>query len=141
MPEAAPRPAAALPSGLRDRRIHVVEDEYIMAQDLRYELEDAGAEVLGPVPSVTGALTLLAREAPPDAAILDVNLGGEMVYPLADILRQRGIPFMFATGLRPAGPAARICHGAPLRKALHRAGLPQGPVRLTDRHRPSVSPA
>ena len=98
MPEAAPLPAAALPSGLRDRRILVVEDEYIMAQDLRYELEDAGAEVLGPVPSVTGALTLLAREAPPDAAILDVNLGGEMVYPLADILRQRGIPFMFATG-------------------------------------------
>ncbi len=87
-----------LASAVRGRRILVVEDEYVLAQDLRLELEDAGAEVLGPAPSVAEALALLAREAPPDAAILDVNLGGELVFPVAEALRERGVPFMFATG-------------------------------------------
>ena len=91
------RSRPALPT-LRDRRILVVEDEYMVAEDLRIELEEMGAEVLGPVPSVAGALALLARGARPDAAILDVNLGGEMVFPLAEALRERGVPFMFATG-------------------------------------------
>ena len=50
------------------------------------------------MPSVADALDLLAAGAPPDAAILDVNLGGEMVFPLAEALRDRGVPFMFATG-------------------------------------------
>lgn len=70
----------------------------MVAEDLRIELEEAGAKVLGPVPSVARALALLAREAAPDAAVLDVNLGGQMVFPLAEVLRERGIPFMFATG-------------------------------------------
>jgi len=91
------RPRPSLPS-VRGRRILVVEDEYMVAEDLRIELEDMGAEVLGPVPSLAGALALLATGALPDAAILDVNLGGEMVFPLAEALRERGVPFMFATG-------------------------------------------
>ncbi|HVG48881.1 MAG TPA: response regulator [Rubellimicrobium sp.] len=104
MPEPVPlrRPAPtsepAAPAAPRHRRVLVVEDEYLLAEDLRRGLEDAGAEVLGPVPSVADALALLATEAPPDAAILDVNLGGEMVFPVADVLRERGVPFMFATG-------------------------------------------
>lgn len=83
-------------------RILVVEDEYIMAADLKDELTDLGAEVLGPVPSLERAFELLdahaAQEAEPHAAILDVNLGGEMSFPLADALRERGVPFLFATG-------------------------------------------
>jgi CheY-like chemotaxis protein len=104
MPEPVPlrRPAPtsepAAPAALRHRRVLVVEDEYVMAQDLRQELEDAGAVVLGPVPTVADALDLLAYEAEPDAALLDVSLGGEMVFPVADVLRERGVPFMFATG-------------------------------------------
>jgi CheY-like chemotaxis protein len=80
------------------RRILVVEDEYVQAENLQQELEDLGAEVLGPVPSVAAALALLAGGTPVDAAILDVSLGGEMVFPVAEALQARSIPFMFATG-------------------------------------------
>lgn len=54
--------------------------------------------MLGPVPSVRLALALLADAALLDAAILDVSLGGEMVFPVAEALRERGVPFVFATG-------------------------------------------
>ena len=91
-----PDPFSASP--LRDRRILVVEDEYMMADDLQYELEKAGAEVIGPVPSVADALRLLATEEVIDGAILDVNLRGEKAYPVADVLRERAIPFVLATG-------------------------------------------
>ena len=85
-------------SALRGRRILVVEDEYMMAEDLRRDLEKVGAEVVGPVPSVADALRLLAREDGLDGAVLDVNLRGEKAYPVADALRERGVPFVLATG-------------------------------------------
>jgi CheY-like chemotaxis protein len=85
-------------SSLRGRRVLVVEDEYLLAEDLREGLEGQGAEVLGPVPIVAEALALLRQGPAPDFAILDINLQGEMVYPVADLLRAQGIPFLFATG-------------------------------------------
>ena len=91
-------PDALLASALRGRRILVVEDEYMMADDLQYDLEQAGAQVIGPVPSVADALRLLATQEAIDGAILDVNLRGEKAYPVADVLRERGIPFVLATG-------------------------------------------
>jgi CheY-like chemotaxis protein len=90
-------PLPAIQSALRGRRILVVEDDYLFADDLSHELRADGVEILGPVASIEGALDVLDRESPPDFAILDVNLGGEMVYPLADLLRARGIPYLFAT--------------------------------------------
>lgn len=86
------------PASLRDRRIVVVEDEYILAEDLRAELESQGADVLGLVASVADALELLGQGPPADMAILDINLLGEMVYPLANALRERGVPLLSATG-------------------------------------------
>ena len=82
---------------LHGHRILVVEDDYFVADDLRRELEGHGAKVLGPAPSLADALDLLAREDRPDSALLDVKLADELVYPLADVLRGRGIPFVFAT--------------------------------------------
>jgi CheY-like chemotaxis protein len=89
--------APALPS-LQGRRILVVEDELLLFDEMREELEAQGAKVLGPAPNVSAALQLLSTDAPPDVAILDINLGGQMVYPVADALQHRGIPFVFATG-------------------------------------------
>jgi CheY-like chemotaxis protein len=83
---------------LRDRIILVVEDEYMLADELRCEIGDAGATVLGPVGTVADALALAKREARIDGAVLDVNLRGEMAFPVADLLIQRGVPFIFTTG-------------------------------------------
>ena len=83
---------------LQGRRILVVEDEYFLAADVRDALSEAGAEVLGPVPSVGEATALIAQEGHIDAAVLDINLRGDLVFPVADALRARGVPFAFATG-------------------------------------------
>ncbi|MGC2779371.1 MAG: response regulator [Bradyrhizobium sp.] len=83
---------------LRDRHILIVEDEYMLADELRCEFGDAGATVVGPVGTVADALALARREARIDGAVLDVNLRGEMAFPLADLLIERGVPFVFTTG-------------------------------------------
>ena len=83
---------------LTGRRILVVEDEYFLADELDRAVEAAGAVVIGPVPSVEAALDLLVGEEAPDAAVLDVNLGGALAYPVADALLERGVPFVFTTG-------------------------------------------
>ena len=88
---------------LRGRTILVVEDEYVVAFHLSALLQDEGAAVVGPAANVAGALDLLARTPELDGALLDVNLGGEPVYPVADALRARGIPFVFATGYGQKG--------------------------------------
>jgi CheY-like chemotaxis protein len=88
-----------MPEGtLAECRILVVEDEFMLADDLRNELERAGAVVLGPVPDFKGALALLAGQAHLDGAVLDINLGGETSYPVADELLRREVPFLFTTG-------------------------------------------
>lgn len=86
------------PSPLHDKRILIVEDEYFLAEELEGDLTRAGAVTLESVPSVPQALALLDADPAIDAVVLDVNLGGEMSYPVADALMARGIPFVFATG-------------------------------------------
>jgi CheY-like chemotaxis protein len=83
-------------------RVLVVEDEIFIALFLEDLLRDLGCEVIGPASQVSEALALAAAEEP-RAAVLDVNLGRERVYPVADALRQWGIPFVFVTGYGPAG--------------------------------------
>jgi CheY-like chemotaxis protein len=83
---------------LRNRRVLVVEDEYMLARDLCGELEQAGAVVVGPTPNIEGALALIASERRIDVAALDVNLRGELAFPVADALSARGVPFVFVTG-------------------------------------------
>jgi CheY-like chemotaxis protein len=78
-------------------RVLVVEDDWFVADDLQAELSRCGAEVLGPVPSVAEALDLLVHGVRPTAALLDVRLGDEEVYPLADLLRRLEVPIVFAT--------------------------------------------
>lgn len=86
-------------SRLEGLRILVVEDEYLIAIELAEWLQDAGAQVIGPVGTVHQALSLTTdHEGKLDAATLDINLGGTRVFPVADALRATGIPFVFCTG-------------------------------------------
>ena len=85
----------------KDRRVLVVEDEYFLADETRRTLENLGALVVGPVTHVEDALRLLAS-GEIDAAILDVHLDGEFVFPVAEKLEQNGIPYIFATSYDPS---------------------------------------
>ncbi len=85
------------PVSLAGRRILVVEDAPIIAEATAAQVRAAGAAVVGPFLSLGEAMASV-DEGNPDAALLDVNLGDEMVFPLADRLAALGVPFAFATG-------------------------------------------
>ena len=91
-------PAPRWRDGLAGRRILLVEDELMLALEVQMTLEDEGALVIGPVDDLARGLALLDREAAFDAAILDIDLHGEDVFPLAERLHARGVPFLFHTG-------------------------------------------
>jgi DNA-binding response OmpR family regulator len=82
---------------LRGLRIMVVEDEFLVAMLIEEILESAGCVVSGPIPRLAEALDAARREAC-DAAVLDINLAGERIFPVADELSRRNIPFLFVTG-------------------------------------------
>ena len=78
-------------------RVLLVEDQMIVAMQIEDMLRAAGCEVVGPVGTLQAAIALAHKEAL-DAAVLDVNLDGDKVYPAAEELQARGIPFILATG-------------------------------------------
>ena len=82
---------------LANRTILVVEDEMLVLMNIEIALEDLGCSRILAAASVAEGLALLEVH-PFDAALLDVNLGGEKSFPVADALIERGIPFAFATG-------------------------------------------
>lgn len=84
-------------ANLTGKRLLIVEDEYFIASDLKRALEAHGITVVGPVGRVADALALIERERI-DVAMLDVNLGNAMCFPIAERLRTCGVPFLFLTG-------------------------------------------
>jgi CheY-like chemotaxis protein len=94
-------------SPISQKRVLVVEDEYLVAMDMSAYLEAAGAQVVGPASNVSAALEAV-EHTELDGAILDVNLRGEMAYPVADALAARGIPFVFTTGYDANAVPARF---------------------------------
>jgi DNA-binding response OmpR family regulator len=88
--------------------ILIVEDEVLAALMYQSEFEDAGWDVVGPAFGVARALELLAVHTP-DAAVLDVNLQGELCWPVAQALHTRRIPFVFATAYRSWAEQAPNC--------------------------------
>jgi len=86
------------PDDLKGRRILVVEDEYFFAAEMALAVRNAGGEVLGPVPDLAAALRIVAEDTAIDGALLDISLGEETSFPIAKILKARGIPVLFITG-------------------------------------------
>jgi DNA-binding NtrC family response regulator len=84
-------------SSLIGKRVLVVEDEYLVALAVENALSDAGCIVVGPFARVRDALEAANAEVV-DVALLDVNVAGEKVFPLAYFLETRGTPFLFVTG-------------------------------------------
>jgi PAS domain S-box-containing protein len=91
------------PANLRGARVLIVEDAVLLAMELETGLSDAGARIIGPAYELEEALALL--DQPIDAAVLDANLNGHSVTPVAEALSTRGVPFVFATGYGEAAGA------------------------------------
>jgi PAS domain S-box-containing protein len=91
------------PTSLRGARVLIVEDAVLLAMELETGLSDAGATIIGPAYELEEALALL--DQPIDAAVLDANLNGHSVSPVAEALAKRKVPFVFATGYGETGGA------------------------------------
>ena len=89
-------------SALAGLKVLVVEDEMMVSMLIEDMLTDMGCVVIGPASRLDEAIGL-AKAGGVDCAVLDVNLGGQPIFPLADILRAQGCPFAFATGYGDAG--------------------------------------
>jgi two-component SAPR family response regulator len=86
------------PADIPRRRVLIAEDEYFVALDIAVTLKRRGVEVIGPASTVEHALTLIETASHLDAAVIDINLQGQLAFPIADVLERRGVPFIFTTG-------------------------------------------
>ena len=123
-------PSNASPSAitLAGNRIMIVEDEALVAMALRETLDDLGFSVLGPFNRISEAMVAL-RNNRIDAAVLDVNLGGELIYPLADVLTADRVPFVFITGYGADEIEPRYTHVPVLQKPIETGALEAAFVR------------
>ncbi|HET6521233.1 MAG TPA: hypothetical protein VFG47_15635 [Geminicoccaceae bacterium] len=96
--EGGPGAGARGGNRLAGKRVLVVEDEVLLALQLSDALREEGCVVVGPVARLARALALIDDDEEIDGAVLDINLAGTFVFPLALRLRERGVPFVFATG-------------------------------------------
>ena len=92
------------PTNLQGLRVLVVEDERMVSMLIEDMLSDLGCTVVGPASRLDEAIEL-ANRAELDCAVLDVNLGGQPIFPLADLLREKGAPFalIYADSATPGG--------------------------------------
>ncbi len=108
------------PASLQGLRVLVVEDEMMVSMLIEDMLSDLGCVVVGPASRLDEAIEL-ASTAELDCAVLDVNLGGQPIFPLADLLRAKGAPFAFATGYGDAG-LREVDRGSPVLQKPFREG-------------------
>ena len=104
---------------LKGLRVLVVEDQAPIALQLEDMLVESECQVVGPASRVGQALRLLGENVV-DAAVLDLNVAGELVYPVADALDARGLPYIFATGYDPSDVSGRYSHRTVVQKPFSR---------------------
>jgi two-component sensor histidine kinase/DNA-binding response OmpR family regulator len=103
-------------------RLLLVEDEALTGMMMSDMLTELGFDVIGPFGRVADAMAAVGREEF-QAAVLDVNLDGEMVYPVADAVLARGVPFVFVTGYSAEGIDRRFAQVPVLQKPIERQML------------------
>ena len=111
----------AIPQILVGNRLLLVEDEALVAMALKDMLTELGFEVVGAFNKVTEALAVVTNHV--NAAVLDVNLGGELIYPVADSLVAKGVPFVFITGYGAEAIDGRFASYRVLQKPIQRQML------------------
>jgi DNA-binding response OmpR family regulator len=104
------------------QRVLVVEDEFLLSNLLTQDLRAAGYEIVGPCSNLAMALHAAGNETF-DAAVLDINLRGELVYPAAEKLAERQIPFVFLSGYATANMPERF-------RAYPRIAKPAAPATV-----------
>jgi PAS domain S-box-containing protein len=104
-----------------DHRILLVEDEELVALELSSELSRLGWAIVGPAATLSEAQALLSK--PFDAAVLDVNLRGRSIYPVAEALEERHVPFVFCTGYEMVDPEGRFPGVPVIRKPVQPAAV------------------
>jgi len=105
---------------LQGLRVLVVEDEMMVSMLIEDMLSDLGCVVVGPAARLDEAVELV-NAGGIDCAVLDVNLGGQPIFPLADLLREKGRPFAFAAGYGDAG-LREVDRGSPVLQKPFREG-------------------
>ncbi len=110
------------PKVVNGNRILLVEDEALVAMMMRDSLVELGFCVVGPLDRPAEALACASDDAL-DAAILDVNLGGDLVYPVAELLARRDVPFVFVTGYDVENIDPRFADVPVLQKPIEREVL------------------
>ena len=112
---------------LSSRRILIVEDESLVAMLLETILEDMGCVTVGPISNIEDALALLSGDEAGtlDGALLDVNVAGREVFPVAEVLKARGVPFVFSTGYGQGGLPDEWRNQATIQKPFTEAAVEQ----------------
>ena len=123
--DAAPRP----------RRVLIVEDEMVVAMLVEEFVEELGHEVVAVASHFEAALDM-ARTGEFDLAVLDLNLGGVQSFPIADVLSERGVPFVFASGYGAAGLPPQHRSGVVVQKPFQLDDLNAAIERATTDGRP-----
>ena len=120
---------------LAERAVLLVEDDIILSTDIAFALTEAGCKAVVPTTSNAAALSTMVHYVV-DAAILDVNVQNEWVFPVADALEAAGIPFLFLTAYsRDSIPAQH--RGRPfLQKPHHPESLLGAVIEMMDSDRP-----
>lgn len=118
--------------GLEGRKVLVVEDESLVAMLLETMLEDMGCTIFGTAARVEDALELVAGDTAPDVALLDVNVAGQTVYPVAEALDRKGVPLVFSTGYGQGGLAEDWAGRPTVQKPYTEAMIRDALMRVLD---------
>jgi CheY-like chemotaxis protein len=118
---------------LRGFRVLIVEDDRCFADDEQDWLSGLGCEVLGPLPTVSAALAALASDMP-DGAVLDIDVCGTAIYPVARLLARSGVPFLFVSASDPETIDKHFRSVPRLMKPIGEYQLQRAALELFTRH-------